>query len=182
VNPPGTASLRSAAGITIAALAALAAYAALPRGGQLTHMDFLADNATVLELCNPLSYGPLPTAAGRSPATMRMVAASAANAGGRVSGAFDLVTISGKPVAPEDLMTIGGEKIRLGVAGGRGQVAHFDPDKVGVKMLQPDPLIPGRWLFSVVAMGPGPWILSAEFTPVATGKPLQVSAKLETGN
>jgi hypothetical protein len=163
--------------LTLGALAVLAAYGALPRGGQLTHMDFLADNATVLELCNPLNTGPLPVAAGRDPVVMDIVSRDGGEAGAAISGRFDLTSISGKPVAPEDLQPVDGQRIRLTVESERGQVLPF-AIRNGWQKVKPDPFRPGRWSFSFVPSIPGPYHLVADFTPVATGKPLRASAVL----
>ncbi len=166
---------RSSAAITLAALAVLGAYRLLPRGGRLTHMDFLADDATVLELCNPLNPAPLPVSTGSLPVTMSFSPAATVAAGAQAMVAFDLATVSGRPVAPEDLQLVEGRWIKLTIG---GQVVPFDLPLAAGQKVQPDPFHPGRWEFSFMPTGPGPFAITAEFTPVSTGKPLSASANL----
>jgi hypothetical protein len=168
---------RSTALITLGAAAVLGLYCLLPSGGRLTHMDFLADNATVLELCNPLNALPPPVVTGsRLPVTMSLVSIAPAQAGEVVRGTFELRSISGKAVTPADLRSIAGRKIRLTV---RSQV--YDTDSAPRDQYhRPDPfnavgVHPGQWDFSFRPSGPGPYRITAEFTPVSTGKPLEAS-------
>jgi hypothetical protein len=152
--------------ITLVALAAAAGYSLLPGGGRLTHMDFLADDATVLELCNPLNPAVLPVRTGSLPVTLGFSPVDAVAPGEPATVAFVLTTISGRPVAPEDLALVDGQRVRLGVTEGKVRIekgAAFQS---------------GRWAFTFIPSGPGPVHLDADFTPVSTGKPLRASANL----
>jgi len=169
---------RSSAAITLAALAVFGAYRLLPRGGRLTHMDFLADDATVLELCNPLNPAPVPVSTGSLPVTISFSPSVSVVAGSPAMVAFDLTTVSGRPVAAQDLEDVGGRRIELKVRDGRGQVVPCTLGSTAGYKVQPDPFHPGRWGFSFMPTGPGPFAITAEFTPVSTGKPLSTSANL----
>jgi hypothetical protein len=180
MSAAGPGPKRSAALITLAALAAVAGYNRLPSGGKLTHMDFLADDATVLELCNPLNPAVLPVATGSLPVTLSFSSATGPAREGRRTVAFDLTTISGRPVAAEDLERVGGRRIHLSLSDARGRAVLLYPRDAG-QDAEPDPLRPGRWRFPFTAPGRGPFLVTAEFTPLSTGKPLQASANLYLG-
>jgi hypothetical protein len=151
---------------TLVALAVVAGYSLLPRGGRLTHMDFLADDATVLELCNPLNPAVLPVQTGSLPVTMSFSPVGPVAPGGTETVAFALTTISGRSVAPEDLSLVDGQRIRLILTDEKGRV------------LRTDALPSDRWGFTFIPGGPGPFHVDADFTPVSTGKPLRASANL----
>jgi len=172
----GGVSLRSLGLTTAAAVAAAAAYSLLPRGGELNPMDFLADNATVLELCNPLSAGQLPAAVGRAPVTMTGVSGWRGEGDGRVAGSFSLVAISGRTVGPADLAGMEGRLVRLTLSSGGPGGPRSEPVDA-----RPDPSKPGRWTFVAAPAGPPPFRLSAEFTPRSTGTPLEASSALIPG-
>jgi hypothetical protein len=140
-------------------------------------MDFLADDATVLELCNPLNPAPLPVATGSLPVTMGFSSAVPLAGGQPASVAFDLTTVSGRPVAADDLEAVDGQRIKLTIRS-KGQVVPCTPKGSAGYDVQPDPIHPGRWVFSFSPCGPGPLAIAAEFTPVATGKPLTAFANL----
>jgi hypothetical protein len=192
MNAAATAPWRQISGITVVALAILACYNLLPRRGRLTHMDFLADDATVLELCNPLNPARLPVATGSLPVTMSFSPAGAVQAGGEARVTFDLTTISGRPVTEDDLAVVDGGRIQLTIAAAassaekRGQVVHCtSPQPEGYRERSgPFHLVvhPGRWSFSFAPVGPGPWLITAAFTPVSTGRPLVASANLYLRN
>ena len=174
-TPSGKVALRPFVLITAGAVVALAAYSILPRGGELTPMDFIADSAAVLELCNPLNSGPPPAALGRAPVSMVGALSRPGTGGGRLAGRFDLATISGRPVAAADLAVVDGRLMRLTVSTkGAGAPA-------GLTGVLPDPTRPGRWRFEFEPSGPGPYLLTAAFTPKVTGNELSVSALLSPG-
>lgn len=157
---------RTTALLTVAALAVLAAYDRLPRGGKLTHMDFLADDSTVLELCNPLNPAILPVATGSLPVTMTFSAPGLSGPAGLITAEFDLTTISGRPVTPEDLELVDGRRIRVNVS------------NAGVQEARPVPGRSGRWSIAFLPHGHGPFLVTADFIPASTGKPLEATANL----
>jgi hypothetical protein len=137
-------------------------------------MDFLADDATVLELCNPLNPAPLPVATGSLPVTMSFTPLDVSVSTRPPTVTFDLTTISGRPVEADDLEAVDGKRIRLTTDHGMQGLSSF----VGAADAWPDPGHPGRWKFFFTGIGPSPVRITATLTPISTGKPISISANL----
>ena len=147
---------RQAALPTLAAALLLAGFHFLPRGSTLSHMDFLADKATVLQFCDAQNSRPLAAAAGGEPVTMILTPPGAALPAGARTVLLRLTTISHKPIGPDDLLPRDHPAVRLAI---------FDPAGT---LLPPNEALPGKtpgeWTFRLAPKA-GTYRVSASFTP-----------------
>ena len=156
--------------ITLGALALFMTIRLLPTGTNLSHMDFRVDAKNPIEFCDPANPQFVPVVSVPSPVTMTLVSAVAARAGTEAGVAFRLVTSSGKPVAPEDLIIAHTNKLHLLVV---------DPTLTDYQHLHPTPgRAPGEWNFTFTPRYGGIYRLFADFTPVATNRSLYANANL----
>ena len=177
-----TVNWRSAAWITVAAVALYVGFRVLPTGTNLHHMDFKVSGAGALEMCDPSNPQFIPVVAARSPVRLELrTADGAAAAVGRESAfVLTLTTSGGKPIAPVDLATVHTRKLHLLV---------IDPTLTDYQHLHPEPgEKPGEWLFKHTPTKAGVYRVFGDFTPTATGRGLYsfadytVAAGEETGD
>ena len=184
------AAARSAAGvnwravvrISAVAVALYVAFRLLPTGTNLHHMDFQVSGAGALEMCDPSKPQFIPVVAARSPVRLELRPADGAGdavadgagdavapgaspmAGRETRFVLSLATSTGKPVAPEDLLTVHTRKLHLLV---------IDPSLRDYQHLHPEPgAVPGEWTFAHRPRLGGDYRVFADFTPAATGRGL----------
>jgi hypothetical protein len=156
--------------ITLGALAIFWVFRHLPTGTNLSHMDFRVQGGNSIEMCDPLNPQFIPVVDVRSPVTMALTTAAAAQAGGEVRATFSLTTASGKAIAPEDLVVAHTKKLHLMIV---------DPSLTDYQHVHPDPTgTPGEWTFQFTPRFGGTYRIFADFTPVATGLGLYANAEL----
>jgi hypothetical protein len=160
-------AVRQSVLITLGACALLGAYFLLPTGPRLSPMDFLGDIRAVLQFCDPANPRPLPATTGRPGVSLLPDPLSDVSPGGVRSIAFLLVTISAKPVTPEDLVPRVGSPVEF---------TATDPAGSPVPIISSGPATaPGRWTASFIPTRPGPYRIRARFTPVATQTEMDAS-------
>jgi hypothetical protein len=167
------AAWRRTALITAAAAAVYAGYLLLPSGHRLSHLDFLVTGPGSLQFCDAVNPRFLPVVEARSPVAMALTASPAASAGRPARVDLALRTASGKPIGPDDLLSVDGRKIQLLIVDPALEELHQEVARPAGS--------PGRWRFSFTPAGPGPYRVFADFTPQATGKEMYVSADLPVG-
>jgi hypothetical protein len=156
--------------ITLGACAVLGAYFLLPAGPRLGPMDFLGDLHAVLQFCDPANPRPLPATAGQPGVSLLPDPVSAGSRGRLRTFSFKLVTISGKPVTPEDLAPQAGSPVEFTVT---------DPSGAPVPIAASGPgAAPGRWTAAFAPTRPGTYRVRARFTPVATQSGMEASCLL----
>ncbi len=166
----GPSQRRGIAVITAAAALLFVVVRELPTGTNLSHMDFRVEGGNVIEFCDPANPQFLPVVAVRSPVTMAVTAAVPPVAGSDVDAALTLVTFSGKPIAPEDLLVVQTRRIHLLIA---------DPSLDDYQHVHPVPgRTPGEWTFRFHPRFGGAYRIFADFTPVATSRGLYSEAEL----
>jgi hypothetical protein len=166
---PAPVNVRQAFLITFAALAIFVALRALPTGTNLSHMDFRATGANVIEFCDPLNPQFISVVAARSPVTMTVAPVSGAG-DNEVHAVVSLKTGSGKPIAPEDLLITHTRPLHLLI---------IDPTLTDYQHVHPRPgANPGEWQFSFRPAKGGAYRVFADFTPAATARGLYASADL----
>ena len=161
-----TVNWRSVAWITGAALVLYAAFRLLPTGTNLHHMDFQVQGKNALEMCDPANPQFIPVVTARSPVRLELrVADGAAPAPGAATRfTLTLTTAGGKPIGPEDLLTVHTRKLHLLV---------IDPTLRDYQHLHPEPGgRPGEWVFTHTPRRAGGYRVFADFTPAATGRGL----------
>ena len=155
--------------ITAAAVALFFGIRNLPTGTNLSHMDFRPAGGGLIDMCDPARPQFIPVVRVHSPVTMTLA--------GRIEGpgkpaqlTATLVTASGKPIAPEDLLVTQTQKVHLLIADrGLTDYQHVHPVP-GRK--------PGDWVFTFTTQGGGPYRIFADFAPAATGLGLYATADL----
>jgi len=171
VQPLGAAAWRRIAVITAAAFALFAVVRELPTGTNLSHMDFRVQGANVIEFCDPANPQFLPVVAVRSPVTLAVAAVAPPRAGQDVEATLTLRTFSGKPIAPEDLLTVHTRRIHLMIV---------DPSLDDYQHVHPEPgRTAGQWTFHFRPRFGGTYRFFADFTPVATNRGLYASTDVE---
>ena len=156
--------------ITITAIGLYLIIRLLPTGTNLSHMDFRA-GASSVEFCDPANPQFMPVVSVRSPVEMTFVTHSDVLAGREVRVVATLKTVTGKLIAPEDLLVVHTQKLHLLVV---------DPTLVDYQHLHPMPgKNAGEWAFAFTPRRAGVYRVFADFTPVATARGLYASADLK---
>jgi hypothetical protein len=154
---------RYAGWLTSAAVSAYVLFRLLPTGTNLHHMDFRVEGKGALEMCDPSRPQFIPVVAARSPVTMLLNRAA-----GKNEWLLTLATVGGKPIGPEDLLTVHTQKLHLLVV---------DETLEDYQHLHPEPgARPGEWRFMHVPKLGGVYRVFADFTPAATGRGLYAFA------
>lgn len=163
---------RQIALITLGAVALYAGFRVLPTGTNLNHIDFRTGGSPgSLEMCDPANPQFIPVVAVRSPVSMTVATEECAPQAGRETrGIVRLLTASGKPIGPVDLLVMHTRKLHLLV---------IDPSLGDYQHLHPEPgERDGEWRFSFTPKSGGLYRIFADFTPVATGRGLYAGADL----
>ena len=156
--------------LTLGAVALFVGIRRLPTGTNLSHMDFRAQGKNVIEFCDPLNPQFLPVVAVRSPVTMSVTTEADPTAHQIIRATLTLVTSTGKPVGPADLLVAHTEKLHLLI---------IDPTLTDYQHVHPVPgRRPGEWTFQFAPRFGGLYRLFADFTPAATGRGLYASTDL----
>ena len=156
--------------LTLGAIALFIVVRRLPTGTNLSHMDFRAQGKNVIEFCDPLNPQFLPVVAVRSPVTMTVRTDAEPTTRQTVRATLTLVTSTGKPVGPADLLVAHTQKLHLLIV---------DPTLTDYQHVHPVPgRRPGEWTFQFVPQFDGLYRLFADFTPAATGRGLYASTDL----
>jgi len=156
---------RGAAWITGAAVALYVAFRFLPTGTNLHHLDFRVEGKGALEVCDPSRPQFIPVIAARSPVVVKLERGNPAEANSLI---LTLATAGGKPVGPEDLVTVHARKLHL---------LAVDETLTDYQHLHPEPGgRPGEWRFTHVPAHGGVYRVFADFTPAATGRGLYAFA------
>jgi hypothetical protein len=167
----GPAAWRRIAIITAAALALYAVVRELPTGTNLSHMDFRVQGGNSIEFCDPGNPQFLPVVSVRSPVALAIATAAEPRAGGEADATLTLQTFGGKPIAPEDLLTVHTRRIHLMIV---------DASLEDYQHVHPEPgRVAGQWTFRFRPRFGGTYRFFADFTPVATNRGLYASADLE---
>ena len=146
--------------ITTGALALYVAFRFLPTGTNLHHMDFQVSGAGALEMCDPANPQFIPVVEARSPVRAELSRAPSADDPDRF--VLRLSTAAGKPIAPEDLLTVHTRKLHLLV---------IDETLSDYRHVHPEPGDrPGEWVFSHRPARSGLYRVFADFTPAATAR------------
>ncbi len=157
--------------ITLAAAGLYLGIRQLPTGTNLSHNDFRVSGGNTIEFCDPSNPQFIPVVAVRSPVTLTVDTP----AGGVVSGqpvevTATLVTSSGKPIAPADLLVTHTRPLHL---------LLLDPELQDYQHVHPEPgPVPGSWIFRYTPRRAGTYRVFADFTPAATARGLYASADL----
>jgi hypothetical protein len=176
---------RQVALITIGAVALYAGFRVLPTGSNLNHIDFKTGGSPgSLEMCDPSNPQFIPVMAVRSPVSMSVTTEASAEAaqagttvkstpvasGREIRGVVRLLTASGKPIGPVDLLVVHTRKLHLLV---------IDPTLTDYQHLHPEPAArDGEWAFAFTPRRGGVYRIFADFTPTATGRGLYAGAEL----
>jgi hypothetical protein len=156
--------------LTLGAIVLFIIVRRLPTGTNLSHMDFRAQGKNVIEFCDPLNPQFLPVVAVRSPVTMTVATEAEPVARQTIQATLTLVTSTGKPVGPADLLVAHTQKLHLLIV---------DPTLTDYQHVHPVPgRRPGEWTFQFAPRFGGLYRLFADFTPAATGRGLYSSADL----
>lgn len=155
--------------ITAAAVALFLIMRLLPTGTNLAHVDFQVPGGGIIQFCDPANPQFIPVVAVRSPVAMNLVTDAPPAAGRLLHVTLSLRTITGKPIAPEDLLVAHTRKLHVMVV---------DPSLRDYQHLHPVPgRAPGDWEFAVTPQRAGLYRVFADFTPAATGRGLYASAE-----
>ena len=161
---------RQTALLTLGAVALFIGIRRLPTGTNLSHMDFRAQGKNVIEFCDPLNPQFLPVVAVRSPVAMTVATETEPVARQTIRATLTLVTSTGKPVGPSDLLVSHTQKLHLLIV---------DPTLTDYQHVHPVPgRRPGEWSFQFAPRLGGLYRLFADFTPAATGRGLYASTDL----
>lgn len=156
--------------LTLGAVVLFVVVRLLPTGTNLSHMDFRAQGRNVIEFCDPLNPQFLPVVTVRSPVTMTVTTDVEAAARQTVHATLTLVTSTGKPIGPADLLVAHTQKLHLLIV---------DPTLTDYQHVHPVPgHRPGEWTFLFTPRFGGSYRLFADFTPAATGRGLYASTDL----
>ena len=169
-SPLGAAQRRQIGWITAGAVAVFLFFRLLPTGTNLNHMDFRVTGKNSIDFCDPANPQFIPVVAATSPVKMTLKTAAAPAAAGEVRATLTLVTASGKPIAPEDLLVMHGKKLHLLIA---------DPSLTDYQHVHPEPTrTAGAWSFAFTPRFGGTYRVFADFTPAATNRSLYANADL----
>ena len=157
--------------LTAGAIALYVALRALPTGTNLHSADFNMAGKGMVELCDPANPQFVAVTTARSPVTMTLRSESPLLGIGRpVRMTLMLVTSTGKPVGPVDLMVQHTRKLHLLV---------IDPTMCDYQHVHPEPGVgAGEWTFAFTPRLPGVYRIFADFVPVPTARSLYASADL----
>ncbi|HEX7630809.1 MAG TPA: hypothetical protein VF388_01645, partial [Lacunisphaera sp.] len=159
---------RQIALITAAAIALYVTVRLLPTGSNLNHMDFRMTGKGTLEFCDPANPQFIPVVAVRSPVTATLQSDRDPAQDQPVKFTLKLMTASGKPVGPADLLVAHTRKLHLMVV---------DPTLSDYQHIHPEPgRRDGEWVFTMTPQRAGTYRVFADFTPVATQRGLYASA------
>ena len=156
---------RQFACITAGAIAVFVGLRLLPTGTNLSHMDFRVDprSGNSIEFCDPLNPQFIPVVAAKSPVTMTVTLGAPST--------VRLLTSSGKPLRPEDLLVTHTERLHLLIVDVTLQdYQHVHPQATDKA---------GEWCFTFKPRRGGVYRFFADFTPAATGRGLYASADAE---
>ena len=157
--------------ISLAAVALYAGLRALPTGTNLHNQDFSVAGKGALEMCDPANPQFIPVVAVRSPVTLTLHAGAPAVAGRATRFTLTLMTSTGKPIAPVDLLEAHTRKLHLLIV---------DPTLRDYQHVHPEPgAQPGEWEFTLTPRLAGTYRVFADFTPAVTGRGLYASADVE---
>lgn len=168
--------VRQLAIISVAAVAIFAFLRWLPTGTNLSHMDFRRSDGNSIDFCDPLNPQFIPVVAVASPVTLTLRTDSPEPAEPNRETRFTLhmVTASGKPIAPEDLLVTHTEKLHLLIV---------DPFLVDYQHIHPVPgHRAGDWTFAFTPKRSGRYRVFADFTPAATSRGLYASTEVVVGS
>ncbi|HUL54692.1 MAG TPA: hypothetical protein VLT83_14910 [Opitutaceae bacterium] len=155
--------------ITAAAVGLFVVVRRLPTGTNLSHMDFRVTGGNSIEFCDPANPAFIPVVAVKSPVTMALAMDAPPAPGRPLHVTVELRTTSGKPIAPEDLLTVHEHRLHLMVV---------DPSLRDYEHLHPVPgRRPGAWDVIITPRRAGLYRVFGDFTPVATGRGLYASAE-----
>ena len=174
VQPLDRRAWRQVGFITAGAVALFALLRWLPTGTNLSHMDFRATSANSIEFCDPLNPQFIPVVAVQSPVLMTVAPVGAAPAPGQETRfTLTLRTVSGKPIAPEDLLVTHTRLLHLLI---------IDPWLNDYQHVHPVPgPRAGDWTFAFTPKREGNYRVFADFTPVATARGLYASTDVPVG-
>lgn len=162
--------IRQIAGITAGALALFFVVRRLPTGTNLSHIDFQTSGGNVIQFCDPANPAFIPVVSVKSPVTMQLATDRPPAPGQQLQVTLRLMTASGKPIAPEDLVVAHTKLLHIMVV---------DPSLRDYQHLHPTPgRTPGEWDFAVTPQRTGLYRFFADFTPAATGRGLYASAEI----
>lgn len=168
--PLDAAQLRQIGWITAAAVVVFLIFRFLPTGTNLNHMDFRVNARNSINFCDPANPQFIPVVAAASPVKLTLKTAAQPTAGGEVRATLSLVTASGKPIAPEDLVVMHAKKLHLLIA---------DPSLTDYQHVHPEPTrTAGEWSFAFTPRFGGTYRVFADFTPAATNRSLYANADL----
>ena len=166
----GSAQRRQIAWITAAAIGVFLTFRFLPTGTNLNHMDFRVDAKNSIDFCDPANPQFIPVVAAASPVKMTLQTLAEPTAKNEVRATLTLVTASGKPIAPEDLVVMHAKKLHLLIS---------DPSLTDYQHVHPEPTrTPGEWSFAFTPRYGGTYRVFADFTPAATNRSLYANADL----
>ena len=169
-NALGSAQRRQIAWITVAAVGVFLVFRFLPTGTNLNHMDFRVDAKNSIDFCDPANPQFIPVVAAASPVKLTLKTLAEPTAESEVRATLMLVTGSGKPIAPEDLVVMHAKKLHLLIS---------DPSLTDYQHVHPEPTRrPGEWSFAFTPRFGGTYRVFADFTPAATNRSLYANADL----
>ncbi len=156
--------------ITLIALATYVGFRLLPTGTNLHQNDFNVRGKGMVELCDPANPQFVAVTTARSPVTMTLRGDIPAQPGHESRVTLTLVTSTGKPVGPADLLIQHTRKLHLLV---------IDPTLRDYQHLHPEPgEKPGEWVFAITPRLAGTYRVFADLVPVPTGRSLYTVADL----
>ncbi|MBC7366006.1 MAG: hypothetical protein H7343_04195 [Undibacterium sp.] len=166
----GTRERRQIGWITAAAVAVFVGFRLLPTGTNLNHMDFRVNARNAIDFCDPANPQFIPVVAATSPVRMVLRPAGVPGFGIEARVNLTLATAGGKPIAPEDLVTMHSRKLHLLIA---------DPSLTDYQHVHPEPTrTAGEWSFIFTPRFGGTYRVFADFTPAATNRSLYANADL----
>ncbi|MDD2763587.1 MAG: hypothetical protein PHE83_06395 [Opitutaceae bacterium] len=161
---------RQIAFLTLAAVALFVLVRRLPTGTNLSHVDFQTPGGNVIQFCDPANPAFIPVVAVKSPVTMQLATAVPPSIGRPLPVTLRLRTITGRLIAPEDLLVTHTQLLHLMVV---------DPSLRDYQHLHPVPgRTPGEWDLTLTPQRGGIYRIFADFTPAVTARGLYASAEL----
>ena len=160
--------------LTVGAIALYIAFRLLPTGTNLHSADFDTRGKGMVELCDPSNPQFVTVTTARSPVTMTLRGDRpgdvSAVSGHETRLTLTLVTMTGKPVGPADLLVQHTRKLHLLV---------IDPTLHDYQHIHPEPgKVDGDWTFSFTPRLAGTYRVFADFVPVPTARSLYAGAEL----
>ena len=171
ISSPAPLRWRQIVLITVGAVVLYAGFRALPTGTNLHSGDFSVPGKGMVELCDPANPQFVAVTTARSPVTLTLRTDSTTVTAGRETQlTLSLVTSTGKPVGPADLLVQHTRKLHLLV---------IDPTLHDYQHLHPEPgAIDGEWTVAFTPRLAGIYRVFADFVPVPTGRSLYAGAEL----